>query len=206
MPQSNYFGNEQQISPFLMNNYNYQPEDCECACNKCHNLIPCCMEHCAKCAQANPSYYYYPYPYLVVANSQASSSTTIHTTTTTEASTTTIAPTTTNAPTTEATTTTVSNPAPETTSQLSDDETLRSEFSMRENLLKDLVYNPTALKEDNGNVIVTAMRRTKPRWMPKYGIVPIPDQIAEKLMLRIRQMKVLHPDVDTIRRTDPMYS
>ncbi|CAH2048753.1 unnamed protein product, partial [Iphiclides podalirius] len=208
MSQASFYG--QQV-PFPLNNYNYRLEECECSCDTCYAPRPCCVDFCAKCAQANsPSgYFYYPYPYIVVptqVTSKATSRTTTTEMSTTTAATTTTTPTT-KVPTTEATTTTISEttaPAPQPIMESVDAETFRPDHFLHDKFLKELVYSPTSLKRDNDKIVMTAMRRTKPRWMPKYGIVPIPDQIAEKLMLRIRQMKVLHPEMDTIRRTEPM--
>ncbi|XP_049873767.1 uncharacterized protein LOC126372169 [Pectinophora gossypiella] len=41
--------------------------------------------------------------------------------------------------------------------------------------------------------ILTSLRRVKQNWMPKYGIVPIPDTVASDLMTQLRSMKVLNP-------------
>lgn len=52
-----------------------------------------------------------------------------------------------------------------------------------------LVKSPVKVKGGSGRYMLTSLRRTKPTWVPKYGIVPIPDNLAEKLMSQLRDVK-----------------
>ncbi|KPI95675.1 hypothetical protein RR46_11388 [Papilio xuthus] len=181
IPQADYLSNPDAYP--VSNNYNYMPEECICSCDICYsNPKECCMEYCTKCTEENrPELLYYPYPYYIINSPSPSipkpteAQIKIETTITT---------------TTQATTT-------ETEEGLEQTPIARMD---NEELLENARYN----KKDD-KVRLTSLRRTKPRWMPKFGIVPIPDQLAENLMLKIRNMKVLHPEKDTIRRIESIY-
>lgn len=68
---------------------------------------------------------------------------------------------------------------------------------MLEQVLKSVVDDysniiaKTPDKRQNGNnkYMLTSLRRTKPTWIPKYGIVPISDNIAEKLLLKMTRVR-----------------
>ncbi|XP_075977964.1 uncharacterized protein LOC142977761 isoform X2 [Anticarsia gemmatalis] len=124
--------------------------------------------------------------------------------TTTEATTTTEAPTTT---TTQATTTTTTPPPPppeveeQTENYKPPNQYLRNRYdnSMLESVLKGnidaisniIMKNPEKARNAENKYMLTALRKTKPTWVPKFGIVPISDNMAEKLMSQLRDVKGL---------------
>ncbi|XP_068633555.1 uncharacterized protein [Battus philenor] len=194
--QSNYLNNADAL-PIFGNEYNYDTAVCECTCDICYTEPKtCCIQFCSKCAQAGgqPGYVYVPYPYIVVNSPKTTNAQTKELETTT----------------TPRTTTKVTKPTTQSTTieTITETETLQSENedTLQGNYMKELMENQRTFKKNkNDEVMLTSVRRTKPRWMPRFGIVPIPDQLAEKLMLRIRHMKVLHPERDTVRKIESIY-
>ncbi|XP_037302808.1 uncharacterized protein LOC119193316 [Manduca sexta] len=53
---------------------------------------------------------------------------------------------------------------------------------------KPIRVQETNIHLDNRRI---SRRRTKPVWLPKYGIVPLPDHLAERLMSKLREVKGL---------------
>ncbi|KPJ08599.1 hypothetical protein RR48_12352 [Papilio machaon] len=195
IPQMGYLNNPGMYP--ISNNYNYMPEECICSCDICYsNPKECCMQYCTKCTEENRSeLVYYPYPYYIINSPSPSipkpteAQIKIETTTTTT--------------TTQAVTTETEEGLEQTSIARMDNEGL-SEDAIQNSYIKELLENARYNKNDV-KVMLTSLRRTKPRWMPKFGIVPIPDQLAENLMLKIRNMKVLHPEKDTLRRIESIY-
>ena len=52
-----------------------------------------------------------------------------------------------------------------------------------------IAKTPEKLPNGNNKYMLTSLRRTKPAWMPKYGIVPISDNIAEKLISKMTRAR-----------------
>lgn len=153
-------------------------EDCKCSCSRCrtHPHKPCCREVCQTCEDmrqpqqdltGNPSLQqgsvlFVPYPYpLMVPNNNVKND--VKTTT---ASTTT-------------TTTTTEDPD-KLPRELKKNDRERKKSSAETNLYKNQIMK-------NERYMLTTVRKTKPAWEPKYGIVPIPDTLAEKLMNQLKQ-------------------
>ncbi|KAF9821997.1 hypothetical protein SFRURICE_018944 [Spodoptera frugiperda] len=49
-----------------------------------------------------------------------------------------------------------------------------------------IVKTPEKSRSGNNRYMLTSLRRTKPTWMPKFGIVPISDDMAVKIMSQLR--------------------
>ncbi|CAH2228649.1 jg23161, partial [Pararge aegeria aegeria] len=182
--------------------YDEYGEENHCACHKCHETIkkPSCRDVCPNCFTTPPpviapSYVFlpYPYPYPLTPN-------------------TTLVPTTQTIETTAASTAmnSVTTSSEASITQLETKSTraetikaFKSEAVTLSNALpednNDLSKEKTFNIKDKGQFTLTALRRTKPNWLPKYGIVPISDKFAEKLMLQLRSMRVLHPHKDNTR-------
>lgn len=52
-----------------------------------------------------------------------------------------------------------------------------------------IAKTPDKLPNGNSKYMLTSLRRTKPAWIPKYGIVPISDNIAEKLISKMSRVR-----------------
>ncbi|XP_045498268.1 uncharacterized protein LOC123696240 [Colias croceus] len=178
--------------------------ECECSCQICEDIKPCCRNVCVNCfQQPQSSIVIVPYPYpLIISTKQK------ETASTPQATEQTIAPQVTEQAATEA----PPDPEPKIETTLSTTTTtLEPETSPPELLRnKDAYINDIIAKaphiNDRNKFVLTSLRRTKPNWMPKYGIVPIPENLAEKLMLQLRSMRVLHPRKETFKATDTLSS
>ncbi|KAH9627925.1 hypothetical protein HF086_015369 [Spodoptera exigua] len=165
--------------------------------------------------QSQASVVFVPFPYPLMMASPMMKSTNHHTvmlahhetthesntqsTTTPAQTTTTTTPTTTTETTTSAATSTTtancsysSNPInpPYLKSQNNEnvlDSVLKSVVDDYTNII---VKTPEKLRNGNNKYMLTSLRRTKPTWMPKFGIVPITDDMAVKLM---SQLKARYP-------------
>ncbi|KAJ0176482.1 hypothetical protein K1T71_007661 [Dendrolimus kikuchii] len=175
-------------------------EECTCPCTKCDNPPPRCKEECDACPpeaggrdslQGQPNLIFMPVPYLVMMPSNNSTRKSLNatvlnasTTSTTERMTTRETTTTSQYSTTKASTTTTATPSTAPVGLLSgssnsyDNDPVSGGQSYR---------RPHVMESRN----LTPIRRTRPAWMPKYGIIPIPDRLAEKLMSQLREIKGL---------------
>ncbi|CAK1551246.1 unnamed protein product [Leptosia nina] len=178
----------QQYPPFYQNQYghydmdpydDYESPECFCSCEVCEELQPCCRNICVNC-QPSSSIVLVPYPYPLIISTKQKESTPQPPPTTTETTQTTT--------TTSATTQTTTQPV--TAILRNNDAYINDILSKTPNLNKKSKF------------VLTNLRRTKPDCMPKYGIVPIPDNLAEKLMLQLRSMRVLHPKKETFKPAD----
>lgn len=155
-------------------------EECTCSCSKCDDPPPRCKEECLICPteteqsshfENQPNVIFMSVPYLVMMSSNNTTSINGHTPT--------IAPQ-------SSTTTTLSTKTSFTKSTVSNLELLTRSSNSYDG--KNLNYQrPTSLKPRQ----IVPLRRTKPTWMPKFGIIPIPDQLAEKLMSQLKEIKSL---------------
>lgn len=151
----------------------------------------------------------YVYPIIVTNNDKDASDkkdkeTKISTTSTTLTTTTTTIATTKLEATTEITTTQVKELddriIPDT--KISKIDIKFAEADIPRTLVTDIGKGPHQFIDKNSKYVMTSLRRTKTNWLPKYGIVPIPDQLAEKILLQLRNMKVLHPTHNNMRTMD----
>ncbi|XP_022838050.1 uncharacterized protein LOC111365087 [Spodoptera litura] len=196
------------------NNEDY--DDCDCSCSKCDAPSECCKNVCKSCAsniyqqqasalsgQSQASVVFVPYPYPLMVASPMMKSMNHHPTMlahapTTQSTTTTAAPITTTA---TAATTTSNSTTSNTTGSRSDFEPSNALYLKSQNnenvldsVLKSvvddytniIVKTPEKSKSGNNKYMLTSLRRTKPTWMPKFGIVPISDDMAVKLMSQLR--------------------
>lgn len=186
-------------------------DECDCSCNKCDRPSDCCKNACKSCPspygggydQSQSSVVFVPYPYpMIVPNTMMKNDfphgphlpqpTIPPTTTTTTTSTTTTT-------TTTSTTTTTETPLQNLFLKSQDNDNkvflkAQNDNSMLESVLKSvvddysnlIVKTPEKLKNGNNKYMLTSLRRTKPTWMPKFGVVPISDNIAAKLMSQLR--------------------
>ncbi|XP_050351144.1 uncharacterized protein LOC126773927 [Nymphalis io] len=191
-PNQEYVDNKRN---FNYEEYNDYMEDNTCSCDDCDNLKPSCRNMCPNCAVPSsfpvPGYVFlpYPYPYLMTSKPASrfkKSTKTSHTVTSTIKTTC------------EATT-------QKTTKEVELQNEDRTNIALIDKLdnskVPDVISKPLQVK-DKSQYMMTALRRTKPNWVPKYGILPISDQFAEKLMLQLRSMKLLHPRKDYLRDVD----
>ncbi|OWR53335.1 hypothetical protein KGM_207848 [Danaus plexippus plexippus] len=193
--QNNKWNEEENANYKDYKDYNDYDENI-CDCTKCGDLKPGCLNACPNCVSTPqplmPQNYFilpFPYPYPMTAKETAPPvhKETQRTTTTTIATTTTATTTTT----TESTTT--NTEATETVSEATTETSMETDMTMSPfHVISKRPY------------LITSLRKTKPNWMPKYGIVPISDTFAEKIMLQLRDMKVLHPRRDVARK-EAMY-
>lgn len=208
------YGNE-PVTHFARRNffedYNEYVDDfneCRCLCDTCVDLQPCCRSVCVNCVTPQSSVMFVPYVYPIIVTKNEEEShkeTTISTTATTLTTTTTIATTKVEA-TTEITTTrqneldninVLSGP------KLSEIEMkFASAAEVPKTVITGVGKGPYQFIDKNSKYVMTSLRRTKTNWLPKYGIVPIPDQLAEKILLQLRNMKVLHPSHNDMRTMD----
>ncbi|KAL0882965.1 hypothetical protein ABMA27_016458 [Loxostege sticticalis] len=188
-----------------MADYDYESEECQATmCQRCEELKPSCMEMCTNCQQ-QPSVYFVPYPYPLVMPPPQGTTTT--TTTTTTAPTTTKVTTTTTKPTTTTTkaTTTTTKATTTTTTKATTTTTKATPTTTKAKPLRyvneprqpsdiefnDIIANTRRRNEEN-KYVLTSLRRTKSNWLPKYGIVPIPEHLAARLMSQMRSMKSIN--------------
>lgn len=202
-PRHRYHGSSGGMLPRLDETVEYaDSEECRCQCNRCDHPEPCCQQMCVSCSQR---LLFVPYPYPLVVN--------VPPTVTTKTDTTTTKTTATEKTNTETTTTKIIT-QPTTETAVTDVPTvLRNDASQyvkprapntegantkdsnhRDKNLRGVDFNNIIFKShtnSNGDhkYILTSLRRTKANWLPKYGIVPIPDQIAQSLMSQLRTMK-----------------
>lgn len=172
--------------------YDYNDDENVCSCVNCDNLKPSCQNMCPNCARVsltNSGYVFipFPYPYPVVTKTtiQAKKLTKV-----------------TTQPTTKSTATTASQKSTtevERTFDEQTDATITDKFV--ESKVPDVAAKSLEVK-DKSPYMLTSLRRTKPNWIPNYGIVPISNKFAEKLMLQLRNMKVLHSPKDYLRDVD----
>lgn len=160
--------------------YKYEEsEECKCICMRCDDDDPCCKDVCTNCnekdnpqdGQANLILVPYPYPFIVSPKVIDSQQTQTSTAATTSPDTTTTIKTTT----TETASTTEENPK--------SSETRR--FFNRNNHYSQI---GAKLKQ---YYMLTPLRRTKPAWLPKYGIVSLPNNLTEKLISKLHDVKEL---------------
>ncbi|CAD0201211.1 unnamed protein product [Chrysodeixis includens] len=170
-----------------------ESDDCDCACNKCDEPSDCCDSMCKNSCPdprrgSQSSLVFVPYPYpMIVPNPilpkpqpppQPHPQPEPPPTTTPEA-----------------TTGTTSTEPPTQRLYLKS----QNDNNMLDTVLKSvvddysniIVKTPDKLKNGSNKYMLTSLRRTKPTWMPKFGIVPISDNMAEKLMSQLRSMKGL---------------
>ncbi|XP_064072756.1 uncharacterized protein LOC135193594 [Vanessa tameamea] len=180
----------------LQENFNYEDyndyvEDNTCVCDDCDNLKPSCRNMCPNCASIppfpGPGYVFlsFPYPYPVTSKPRSKKSTKTTLTSTVI---------TTSEVTTQKTT-------KGTELQFEEQNDVALIDKLDNSKVPDIISKPLEVK-DKSQYMMTALRRTKPNWVPKYGILPISDQFAEKLMLQLRSMKLLHPRKDYLRNVD----
>lgn len=174
--------------------YEYEGSDeCECSCSHCKNTgkppKSCCRETCFSCSQmqnqqGQGGLVFVPYPYpLMFSNLFNSTNTT--TTTTTTAKPTTKKPECSDK---DGNGGGISSAEREFIGRSSN---LNRQRKNSADIINDLILrSPYNLKSDK-KYMLTSMRKTKPTWEPKYGIVPIPDNLAEKLMSQLRQVREL---------------
>lgn len=175
--------------------YDYDESDeCKCSCNRCKDTRkppkPCCKETCFSCSdmqsqQGQGGLFFVPYPYpLMIPNMMnASATSSVKPTITT----TTVKP----------SSTTVKRANLVILDQNSSEIFLERSYNSKrqrkssaENINDIILRSPYNLKGDR-KYMLTSVRKTKPTWEPKYGIVPIPDKLAEKLMSQLRQVREL---------------
>lgn len=194
-------GNKEEMIAYVYDDYNEDyseagSDECRCSCRNCEDTKPCCKYVCTNCyVENNPSnLILYPYPYPVVApwGGGTGQSTTM------EYMETTVASTASSIDETESTTTM----APTTSKEVeTTQDPPKPEFDTKGNLNlthRRLLQDSTELSDifikDRPNkekILIASFRPTKPYWFPKYGIVPIPGRLAEKLMAKIRNTKRL---------------
>jgi hypothetical protein len=171
-------------------------DECKCSCNQCERPKRCCREVCISCSQQQPNVVLLPYPYPLVvtrpSTTCAPTTTTVASTTTTTSTTPTTSTTSTTPATVSTTSTTVATIATtKKTPELLYDVDFPSENRKISNDLDidNIIVRTPKTKNSDGKFILTSLRRTKVDWRPKYGIVPIPDHLAEKLMSQLRHMR-----------------
>ncbi|XP_072948783.1 uncharacterized protein [Epargyreus clarus] len=200
---------EQQKNTEDYNQYVDDFNECRCSCNTCIDIQPCCRNQCANCAtpQSNVMFVPYAYPIIVTKDNKDSDKKDKETTVTTTSTTFTTTTATTKVETTTETITIPEN-KPEARFMLPDTEKIDIENNIASipnnprTLTSDVAKGPYELLDRNSKYVMTSIRRTKTNWLPKYGIVPIPDQLAEKILLQLRNMKVLHPTHNNMRPMD----
>ncbi|CAH2096001.1 unnamed protein product [Euphydryas editha] len=178
--------------------YNYYDEENVCSCEDCDNLKSSCQNMCPNCARppsflSNPGYVFlpfpYPYPMVTKTTAQPKKSTKATTTPTTKTTTKTV--------------TTITSQKSTKETELTFDE--QTDATITDKLVESKVSGVAAKSlevKDKSPYMLTSLRRTKTNWIPKYGIVPISNKFAEKLMLQLRNMKVLHSPKDYLRDVD----
>lgn len=178
--------------------YEYdESQECKCSCSRCKNTRkppkPCCRETCVSCNQSEMQYQqgqgslvFVPYPYpVMVPNAMNDTTTSTSTTTTTTTMKTPAKPKNTRRDSSEWKSTSSIEPG------LFGRSYIKSQRKSSAETINDLILrSPHNLKGDR-KYMLTSMRKTKPTWEPKYGIVPIPDNLAEKLMSQLRQVREL---------------
>ncbi|XP_047503551.1 uncharacterized protein LOC125048743 [Pieris napi] len=171
-----YYQNQMPYDYTEVDYEDYESNECTCSCQRCEDIKPCCRNTCNNCFQPS-SIVIVPYPYPLIISTKQKEATT--------------------APPTQETTapvpqeTTLAPPPP---TELPTTDILRN----NEAYINDIIAKAPNLNKKN-KFVLTNLRRTKPDWVPKYGIVPIPDNLAEKLMLQLRSMRVLHPKKETFK-------
>lgn len=204
-------GQVQYPSQYENNKWNLQESNLEygddtedCSCDDCENLKPSCRSVCTNCYASPPpilgpiasNYLFvpFPYPYQITTKtplntSQASTTEKLDVTQSPAQTTSTKQTTTVEKITKSSVPSTLTTEPPIHTSEVNIETT---EISV-----------PRFLEMKNKSPYMpTPLRRTKPNWIPKYGIVPISDQFAEKIMFQMRSMKVLHPRRNNLRIVD----
>lgn len=179
------------------NDYN-DGNECSCSCRNCEDPEKCCEPFCSNCntqGMANIVLIPYPYPLILSLNSQWNS--TMKYVKTNETN-----------PTSETTENTFATPSHEinntippissitvpTFTTMSTVQTTKTNPTISANPVTQTPSEPSlrAINRSNkSKYLLTTARRTMPVWVPKYGIVPIPDNLAKKLMVKLRQMKEL---------------
>lgn len=146
---------------------------CKCSCAKCNNPKPCCMEFCSlQCGiPGNILVVPYPVPYMVqpMSNQTTTSSTTTGSTT----------PSTTTTPTTKPTT---AETTPSTRQTLPETRSTVAFYVTKGNYKRFRILPEKKIRRNMGGNI----HRPNEFTLPKYGIVPIPENLAMKLMHQIR--------------------
>lgn len=172
--------------------YDYNDDENVCSCENCDNLKPSCQNMCPNCARVsltNSGYVFipfpYPYPDVTKTTTQAKKLTKV-----------------TTQPTTKSTATTGTQKSTTEVERTFDEQT---DATITDKLVESKVPDVAAKSlevKDKSPYMLTSLRRTKPNWIPNYGIVPISNKFAEKLMLQLRNMKVLHSPKDYLRDVD----
>lgn len=173
-----------------------ESDDCDCACNKCEQPSDCCKNMCKsacpdpRAAQGQSSLVFVPYPYPMIVPNPIIPKTPQNTTPQPQPP-----PPPPPTTTTEMVTSTTSTEPPSQRIYLKS----QNDNNMLDTVLKSvvddysniIVKTPDKLKNGNNKYMLTSLRRTKPAWMPKFGIVPISDNMAEKLMSQLKSVKGL---------------
>lgn len=169
--------------PLMEYDYN-ESDECQCFCSQCKDQRgppkPCCKEVCFNCEemqdqkQGQTGIVFVPYPFPLMVPNLIRNETTSTTSTTTTSTT---------------TTTTTEKP---TTTRM---------FAIRRSMLR---HNSYSSRERYGDIrrssqnmnydsryMQSSIRKMKPTWEPRYGIIPIPDNLAENLMSQLREVKEL---------------
>lgn len=178
-------------------------EECYCTCDACFSREgskPCCSEFCKYChtdtaipnqdQYANPEqkvvFVPFPYPLIVPNNAQNEDEQQ------TAAEKSQLA---TEKPQPEVTTSTdvtIKKPDSNVTKAGTDpDEESTSERSLKTKLRSKNIEVSMLSKHRQMKQINSASKRIRPAWVPKYGIVPIPDHLAAKLMTQLTEIRAL---------------
>ncbi|CAG5045225.1 unnamed protein product [Parnassius apollo] len=203
--KKNYYRSEEDSRDVNYDTYrNYY--DCKCSCDRCANPKPCCTEMCASCpSQTDVIYVPYPVPLVVtVTNSPSTPPSTIAVsgTNSTKAPSITLATSNSTGDYTERT-------KPSDKTQTQSPSTQPPTPHLRYNKLK--YCPPMANCRDDKNQEYTQKTyhrlledknkspyntdfaksegHTRRDWLPRYGIVPIPDHLAIKFMSELRNYK-----------------
>lgn len=191
----------ENISTRRMSRYRNSMEDiekCYCNCQKCFTLDnkPCCAEFCIYCpinprpgfAMGIPEqkilFVPFPYPLIVPDNTQNNSTVSI-----TER-------------------VTVGKPAdaskPTTVADVesgADSTATARKIKIKTTTIAPISYPSDKLKAKSDEIDImskhrsmkqlNSVKRSRPAWVPKYGIVPIPDHLAAKLITQLTEVRAL---------------
>ncbi|RVE50923.1 hypothetical protein evm_004490 [Chilo suppressalis] len=167
-----------RMMPFFKN-YDYaDSEECMCSCSDCERPKPCCRQMCLSCNQPNVFIMPYPYPIIITTTESTKIEDRLQTDT----------PPATNPPSSTQTSSTTAATTKSTTFANADGLDIDLRQDLNSIGIDETILN-TPRKGGDSKYILTSVRRTKSDRTPKYGIVPIPKRLAERLMSQLRHMK-----------------